>query len=179
MAYARGEEFAYFNPRHPYGWRHRRRIAPSSLLHFNPRHPYGWRRGAEAPAFRHGEISIHATHTGGDPPPLSCTFRRPRFQSTPPIRVATLPIIYELDSKEISIHATHTGGDVMFDAVDLINWISIHATHTGGDALRPSHRPPSQYFNPRHPYGWRRIRLRILVMQILISIHATHTGGDK
>ena len=58
-----------------------------------------------------------------------------RFQSTPPMRVATL----------------------FFSALDTADIISIHATHAGGDRLMPTSRFPSRtHFNPRHPCGWRR-----------------------
>ena len=34
------------------------------------------------------------------------------------------------------------------------------------------------YFNPRHPYGWRRRNAFVGFAIKIISIHATHTGGD-
>ena len=56
---------------------------------FNPRHPYGWRLYN----FKHDKariwISIHATHTGGDVGGRKQRDGDGRFQSTPPIRVAT------------------------------------------------------------------------------------------
>ncbi len=78
-------------------------------------------------------ISIHATHTGGDlreiqpccwrflfqstPPTRVATDTaknrnaRYKFQSTPPTRVATQKYPQLLLRIQISIHATHTGGD--------------------------------------------------------------------
>ena len=56
------------------------------------------------------QISIHATHTGGDESPVPIDAQH-----------------------KISIHATHTGGD-HYDTVGMpFEYISIHATHTGGD----------------------------------------------
>ena len=101
-------------------------------------------------------ISIHATHTGGDrlyrqpPQPLRIFQSTPPtrvatknvapmlqtvlFQSTPPTRVATRKIAKYITASEISIHATHTGGD-------------------GCTGNRLNH---CEYFNPRHPHGWRQ-----------------------
>ena len=56
------------------------------------------------------------------------------FQSTPPIRVATTP----------------------FQALNLSQLISIHATHTGGDRYLSLLLIGAWNFNPRHPYGWRQ-----------------------
>ena len=78
-------------------------------------------------------ISIHATHTGGDSIGAPAYRRLDPFQSTPPIRVATL---HERN------HRTRSA-------------ISIHATHTGGDMAAGSVRCRPADFNPRHPYGWR------------------------
>ncbi len=125
--------FAHFNPRHPYGWRLPAGDTFAGRRNFNPRHPYGWRLYASLSPPFHQDISIHATHTGGDGHGLSCHVRQ-----------------------KISIHATHTGGDVGGRIGVALMYISIHATHTGGD---PMMRKPSQhgmYFNPRHPYGWRQ-----------------------
>ena len=80
-------------------------------------------------------ISIHATHTGGDFHAHGRSANRSGFQSTPPIRVATMTAE---ERKQIA-------------------YISIHATHTGGDLAVLAGKPISPYFNPRHPYGWRRI----------------------
>ena len=79
---------------------------------FNPRHPCGWRLTLPVEHSPDVDISIHATHAGGDlqflqrPHPLHnfnprhpCGWRHMRtlvmllmlvFQSTPPMRVATL-----------------------------------------------------------------------------------------
>ena len=117
----------------------------------------------------HQDISIHATHTGGDGRGLSCHVRQidfnPRhpygwrpipgfcvvcgkgFQSTPPIRVATVPSSMEYGIRGISIHATHTGGDW--------SW--------------PARSQTSIDFNPRHPYGWRHLRSRYRIWRGLFQ----------
>ena len=101
------------------------------------------------------------------------------FQSTRPIRGATIASgnIYQtqiisihaphtgrdcalttclLWSQYISIHAPHTGRDLAADNVHCVCNISIHAPHTGRDSEDPGNRP-----------GILRI-----------SIHAPHTGRD-
>ena len=57
-------------------------------------------------------ISIHATHTGGDGGDDDVVLDGYRFQSTPPIRVATHAPEIVGGVVLISIHATHTGGDL-------------------------------------------------------------------
>ena len=170
--------FFYFNPRHPYGWRHSNRIRPTIKEYFNPRHPYGWRR--------------NTFHLG-----------RPfhLFQSTPPIRVATV-----------------------FCCCFLFFCCIFQSTPPirVATALLTPGKGAKRYFNPRHPYGWRPSRMILLDSSVRfqstppirvatvidqfgnktmlfqstppirvattslfgckicdkISIHATHTGGD-
>ena len=150
----------------------------SIYAHFNPRHPYGWRLCWLLGIWMYSSFQstppIRVATTGG-----ILGHRVIPFQSTPPIRVATLR------------------NDVLF----AVRFISIHATHTGGDGRRIIIGPGLTYFNPRHPYGWRRTRhcrhasalsfqstppIRVATFRYFflyhlfhISIHATHTGGDK
>ena len=70
-----------------------------------------------------------------------------QFQSTPPIRVATIVIT---DNKSINI-------------------ISIHATHTGGDYSSTKTQRRRIHFNPRHPYGWRQIRWCVFGFPLLFQ----------
>ena len=103
----------YFNPRAPYGARHNR-LSDNMLcnnisihaphtgrddsgpgwtttgLHFNPRAPYGARRSGVSPAGPCGGISIHAPHTGRDLHLLIVIYQTGGFQSTRPIRGATV-----------------------------------------------------------------------------------------
>ena len=173
-----------------------------SKQNFNPRHPCGWRQQLRRKPFKYKDISIHATHAGGDViiflleggetisihathaggdffqrffPCAIC-----RFQSTPPMRVATLTIVDQHYIEKISIHATHAGGDsyetvyeasnIYFNPRHPCGWrpdfqgtrfslwpISIHATHAGGDPTVIDDQRLSRDFNPRHPCGWRRV----------------------
>ena len=79
------------------------------------------------------------------------------FQSTRPIRGATLSTMVFCCGVMISIHAPHTGRD--------------HAL------VRPFQR--QQNFNPRAPYGARRDFPCSGTRTQRISIHAPHTGRDQ
>ena len=101
-------------------------------------------------------ISIHAAREGGDACAAVAEVMRRKFQSTPPVKAATSPllsIIYSIGlfqstppvkaatvplgtgtlSLYISIHAAREGGD--FNSLFRFNIykISIHAAREGGD----------------------------------------------
>ena len=81
----------HFNPRAPYGARlFTNRLLKAGMIYFNPRAPYGARR-----LWRRGCGSMRA------------------FQSTRPIRGATVSELEERLCPCISIHAPHTGRDVV------------------------------------------------------------------
>ena len=100
-----------FNPRPPWGGRLRLRCRDRRRIdHFNPRPPWGGRRERRV---------LH--------------INRLRFQSTPSVGRATLPIYRGLHRGRISIHALRGEGDYY--------WLSTAAT--------------SEHFNPRPPWGGR------------------------
>ena len=123
-------------------------------------------------------ISIHAPRAGSDfPRPLSrvwppyfnprspCGERRAvrfaarltdSFQSTLPVRGATIRIV----------------------SGPLIGKISIHAPRAGSDTLTPEATIEPTDFNPRSPCGERRERLRVQPPPDRISIHAPRAGSD-
>ena len=80
-----------FNPRAPYGAR-RVIVAPDLLVvsNFNPRAPYGARRMTYSQYWDEDCISIHAPHTGRDIKICNNLRALSLFQSTRPIRGATL-----------------------------------------------------------------------------------------
>ena len=99
-----------FNPRHPCGWRPGHGCSSVPVQYFNPRHPCGWRHLFDV-AF-HGGCRFQstppmrvATQVGG------ITSSADVFQSTPPMRVATYGSAFCRSNNTISIHATHAGGD--------------------------------------------------------------------
>ena len=101
-------------------------------------------------------ISIHAPHAGSDQSCRCSPVPSDQFQSTLPMRGATLefkgypdPSLFQstlpmrgatfcsgfnLQFFEISIHAPHAGSDGCFDVRAAPVVISIHAPHAGSDA---------------------------------------------
>ena len=57
-------------------------------------------------------ISIHAAREGGDSPAASMVLIRAVFQSTPPVKAATVRIAEKPCGYFISIHAAREGGDI-------------------------------------------------------------------
>ena len=124
----------HFNPRAPYGARHRNYVAPRLTELFQSTRPIRGATGDVCRLHSCADISIHAPHTGRDfsrfwilcssiqfqsTRPIrgatTPTAGRPansrKFQSTRPIRGATTTRPHSITSKEISIHAPHTGRD--------------------------------------------------------------------
>ena len=77
------------------------------------------------------------------------------FQSTPPVKAATLRLNAALSPDRISIHAAREGGDKLADIDKNSVSISIHAAREGGD--QKGRKFPST---------------------VTISIHAAREGGD-
>ncbi len=122
-------------------------------------------------------LSIHASHAGCDQtepnsisvlplfqsthPMRDATLRLRKiqltvpFQSTHPMRDATFPVFVLPKVNLISIHASHAGCDFNWGASKKLICISIHASHAGCDATCW--------------YRWSTIA---------ISIHASHAGCD-
>ena len=73
------------------------------------------------------------------------------FQSTPPVKAATLPKTYTATSGKISIHAAREGGDAQVVTDGDAATISIHAAREGGDVLIRGLPLPIAHFNPRRP----------------------------
>ena len=73
---------------------------PSGRHHFNPRAPYGARRCRSGIKRRYANISIHAPHTGRDRTACRRICRVPGFQSTRPIRGATIKRITRAKQKQ-------------------------------------------------------------------------------
>ena len=78
------------------------------------------------------------------------------FQSTPPVKAATVPVLSAGSFTAISIHAAREGGDSGAVVEILFEPISIHAAREGGD----------------------HIVFGVAVALGYISIHAAREGGD-
>ena len=82
-------------------------------------------------------ISIHAPRGGSDRSKLEIEACKKVFQSTLPVGGAT--------------------GDIRKS--DVFMMISIHAPRGGSDSAPPANQPKKIYFNPRSPWGERRLEL--------------------
>ena len=79
-------------------------------------------------------ISIHAAREGGDMHTSEKETSHKVFQSTPPVKAATLPRDCVARTGRISIHAAREGGDDVVAFVNVLDfYISIHAAREGGD----------------------------------------------
>ncbi len=146
-------------------------------------------------------ISIHAPHTGRDSHSVKRLQAMDGFQSTRPIRGATVtgkmggtsyafqstrPIRGATQQPERREHhpthfnprAPYGARLACFLAADDVSRISIHAPHTGRDQPDKESRNEYTHFNPRAPYGARQAVSSETVVQREISIHAPHTGRD-
>ncbi len=100
---------------------------------FNPRAPCGARHAVKEEHKKHLKISIHAPRAGRDVGYDYCFPALHQFQSTRPVRGATIAA---------------TNKDAQFV-------ISIHAPRAGRDYLQWKHTRKNTYFNPRAPCGAR------------------------
>ena len=109
------------------------------------------------PDITRGKISIHAPLTGSDGTGFPVRLPTSEFQSTLPLRGATgLPLLPR-PVASISIHAPLTGSDTVSKwAVEECE-ISIHAPLTGSDQDTNGNKQAQKNFNPRSPYGERRL----------------------
>ena len=143
----------YFNPRAPYGarptgcpiWTIRRR-------YFNPRAPYGARLALAAALGVVGPISIHAPHTGRDTQPLSATRLPPTFQSTRPIRGATISPRWPCCRlPNFNPRAPYGARPKQSPRMQQESMISIHAPHTGRDEWTPYGTKTMRVFQSTRP----------------------------
>ena len=102
------------------------------------------------------------------------------FQSTHPLRGATLRIYVLLYNHRISIHAPLAGCDALRDNRNLAGQhISIHAPLAGCDITSPKRALSFSYFNPRTPCGVRPKVGADFESAMSISIHAPLAGCDS
>ena len=96
-------------------------------------------------------ISIHAAREGGDSYLRSLDTQTQPFQSTPPVKAATLLDNLQYEMRRISIHAAREGGDMNERYCETNVGISIHAAREGGDVWHVSIHRDNSDFNPRRP----------------------------
>ena len=73
------------------------------------------------------------------------------FQSTPPVKAATIQRLIADTPTVISIHAAREGGDWLTCRARMRCGISIHAAREGGDANGINGLRHNLHFNPRRP----------------------------
>ena len=191
----------YFNPRAPCGARLTRYSSRLRATEFQSTRPMrgatAWMPLPEPPK----EISIHAPHAGRDPngtqnaalyidfnPRAPCGARlnsadfsghSTSFQSTRPMRGATIGTGYVVIIIGISIHAPHAGrdghgGQHPAQDLDFNPRAPCGARRVPSGCWSLSHWD----FNPRAPCGARRLIGRPQHIVDRISIHAPHAGRD-
>ena len=169
--------------------------------HFNPRTPCGVRRGLAAPVRRFRPISIHAPRAGCDafppPGPLSrkqisihapragCDItpgdylRRPKeFQSTHPVRGATLLQVRGRYVQPISIHAPRAGCDIRDISNSATTTYFNPRTPCGVRPLEYIVSPMSKAFQSTHPVRGATTCIYLSSVNAKISIHAPRAGCD-
>ena len=118
-----------FNPRTPCGVRPPTRASSTRPPNFNPRTPCGVRRLPSSDANDRGE-----------------------FQSTHPVRGATIVALDKVAEMTISIHAPRAGCDDLGCVVKIfVVGISIHAPRAGCDRGAPYQRCRRARFQSTHP----------------------------
>ena len=133
---------ANFNPRHPCGWRRRSYSASTKQRYFNPRHPCGWR-----------------------PPSRQMWDFLQKFQSTPPMRVATL-LATQNFKQRIHFNPRHPCGWRLRQPTSATSRCDFNPRHPCGWRLQTDPGAgEGRNFNPRHPCGWRLRYVESSLMQ--------------
>ena len=126
------------------------------------------------------KISIHAAREGGDSNHAFACVHRPKFQSTPPVKAATLCPPKNRQCASISIHAAREGGDaVAWYIPPLPLCISIHAAREGGDVPDCRINVTADRFQSTPPVKAATNQQRQRRNYKQISIHAAREGGDE
>ena len=170
--------------------------------YFNPRLPRGRRLYLRKSRADYEAISIHASLAGGDSIRRLMFTSSKRFQSTPPSREATAPMLSlpvenanfnprlprgrrqffeysQFIARSISIHASLAGGDAPQAAAHHAEYeISIHASLAGGDQSVFQNIHPPSIFQSTPPSREATVYDEAVKKGLLISIHASLAGGD-
>ena len=144
-----------FNPRSPCGERRQQDAPCKGKIYFNPRSPCGERPARNA-GYHSGNCDFNPRSPCGERrAALTQGYAVLRFQSTLPVRGATVHISQPSYTNIISIHAPRAGSDYDFGKSNIVEDISIHAPRAGSDMHGRAGRSPSRHFNPRSPCGER------------------------
>ena len=103
-----------------------------------------------------------------------------RFQSTPPVKAATLFSIFAFTGSDISIHAAREGGDPLAPCSSSAGFsISIHAAREGGDKNLLNSFEGNVISIHAAREGGDYTRYNNQLQAFFISIHAAREGGDE
>ena len=146
---------------------------------FNPRTPRGVRRGPSGSRTAGGNISIHAPRAGRDSASMTHFFASPLFQSTRPMRGATVGP-GDIPAIEKPFQSTHPmrGATSNTPRPPIDHGISIHAPHAGRDLEPPLRIGTPERFQSTRPMRGATAKRPIGSRIARISIHAPHAGRD-
>ena len=171
---------SYFNPRAPCGARPLAAGAGQGQLDISIHAPRAGRDPRlDVVVPDPADISIHAPRAGRDQPKQSVLFHSAVFQSTRPVRGATISAYPRPTQTPISIHAPRAGRDGNRLSPAVANCISIHAPRAGRDRDRQVGSKGFRDFNPRAPCGARLCKVLRPALFLPISIHAPRAGRDS
>ena len=125
--------------------------------HFNPRSPWGERLDLFLCFGQHCTISIHAPRGGSDKGLCNLLRQVGDFNPRSPWGERPPPPEEERGMIEISIHAPRGGSDQTRTSKEPVEVISIHAPRGGSDGSHGSRFRRGDDFNPRSPWGERRL----------------------
>ena len=151
----------------------------SSLFSISIHAPHAGRDGLLQGLRGPRRISIHAPHAGRDWPGTAWAMRRPIFQSTRPMRGATVEDKDYVD-ETINFNPRAPCGARQDDEDEAPKKSKFQSTRPMRGATRKQRliNASTRNFNPRAPCGARRLIYDRHTLQIKISIHAPHAGRD-
>ncbi len=146
-----------FNPRFPWGKRHKAVQYMEIVRLFQSTLPVGEATEHRSSVWVDGDISIHASRGGSDSGPFPQIRRPDDFNPRFPWGKRRHSVV---------------------DAVEDFG-ISIHASRGGSDVCSASSETAKSDFNPRFPWGKRRLAAIKAALSMSISIHASRGGSDR
>ena len=158
------------------------RSASTRASYFNPRAPCGARRAVGGARWLHGQHFNPRAPCGARLPDDKDTCMVMEFQSTYPLRGATLQMRAEAEAEEISIHAPLAGCDAANAThIGIEMTISIHAPLAGCDQRIWREVEALSEFQSTHPLrgatcGSRSAATRLLLFQ---STHPLRGATDE
>ena len=123
-------------------------------------------------------ISIHAAREGGDGGILPVRAAGKKFQSTPPVKAATLRCSPPQCLKRFQSTPPVKAATVLPFAKSTYATISIHAAREGGDFTSTQAQQTSPQFQSTPPVKAATAAEKSFLAMMAISIHAAREGGD-